>query len=153
VTQTRRLAVRRSPARASASRRPTGNAAYAPSGNTSSRQSGALGAYAYPNAPPWGKVALWWRLSSWPARAWPRRGADPAGTSCPGPSFGQTLAVGSFRHARSAVTEAGLPLTRAVTGYEYRPVPADVAHQLEVAEGSEILHVQSVRHAGSTRWT
>jgi GntR family transcriptional regulator len=75
-----------------------------------------------------------------------RRGSGWYVTS--GASFGQTLALGSFRHARSAVTEAGLPLTRTVTGYEYRPAPADVAHQLEVAEGSESLHVLSVRHAG-----
>jgi GntR family transcriptional regulator len=75
-----------------------------------------------------------------------RRGSGWYVTS--GASFGQTLALGSFRHARSAVHEAGLPLTRAVTGYEYRPAPADVAHQLEVPEDSEVLHVLSVRHAG-----
>jgi GntR family transcriptional regulator len=74
-----------------------------------------------------------------------RRGSGWYVTS--GASFGQTLALGSFRHARSAVTEAGLPLTRAVTGYEYRPAPADVAHQLGVPESSEVLHVLSVRHA------
>jgi GntR family transcriptional regulator len=75
-----------------------------------------------------------------------RRGSGWYVTS--GASFGQVLAVGSFRHARSAVTEAGLPLTRIVTGYEYRPASADVAHQLSVPEASEVLHVLSVRLAG-----
>jgi GntR family transcriptional regulator len=75
-----------------------------------------------------------------------RRGSGWYVTS--GASFGQVLAIGSFRHARSAVTEAGLPLTRIVTGYEYRPASADVANQLSVPEASEVLHVLSVRHAG-----
>ncbi len=65
-----------------------------------------------------------------------------------GASFGQALALGTFQHARSAVTEAGLPLTRSVTSYEYRPAPRDVAHLLQLADGSEVLKVQSVRHAG-----
>src|SRR4030081_617527 len=38
-----------------------------------------------------------------------------------GAAFGQSLALGSFQHARSAVTEAGLPLTRRGVGDEYSP--------------------------------
>jgi GntR family transcriptional regulator len=65
-----------------------------------------------------------------------------------GASFGQTLALGSFQHARSAVTEAGVSLVRKVTGYEYRAAPADVAHLLGVGDGAEALRVRAVRHAG-----
>ncbi|SNS94409.1 GntR family transcriptional regulator [Asanoa hainanensis] len=63
-----------------------------------------------------------------------------------GTSFGQTLALGSFRHARSAVADAGLALTRTVTGYEYRPVPPDVATLLRTS--GEALRVRAVRLAG-----
>ncbi len=65
-----------------------------------------------------------------------------------GASFGQTLALGTFQHARSAVAEAGVALVRRVTGYEYRPAPADVAQVLGIAEGSETLRVRAVRLAG-----
>jgi GntR family transcriptional regulator len=65
-----------------------------------------------------------------------------------GASFGQTLALGSFQHARSAVTDAGMALTRTVTGYEYRPAPSDVAALLQLASGSDALRVRAVRHAG-----
>src|SRR5918998_131131 len=41
-----------------------------------------------------------------------------------GASFGQTLALGSFQHARSAVADAGIALTRRVAGDEERPGPA-----------------------------
>ncbi|MEV4539771.1 GntR family transcriptional regulator [Asanoa sp. NPDC049518] len=63
-----------------------------------------------------------------------------------GTSFGQTLALGSFRHARSAVADAGLALTRTVTGYEYRPAPPDVAALLRTS--GEALRVRAVRLAG-----
>lgn len=65
-----------------------------------------------------------------------------------GASFGQTLALGTFQHARSAVAEAGVALVRRVTGYEYRPAPADVAQVLGVDEGAEALRVRAVRYAG-----
>jgi GntR family transcriptional regulator len=65
-----------------------------------------------------------------------------------GASFGQALALGSFQHARSAVAEAGLPLTRRVTSYEYQAAPPDVAQLLAVPGGADVLRVQSVRHAG-----
>lgn len=76
----------------------------------------------------------------------PRRGSGWYVTS--GASFGQTLALGSFQHARSAVTAAGVPLTRAVVGYDYRPAQPDIAQLLELADGAEVLRVQSVRYAG-----
>jgi Transcriptional regulators len=66
-----------------------------------------------------------------------------------GASFGQSLALGSFQHARSAVTEAGLPLVRRVTGYEYRIVPSDIARLLEIAESAEALRVRAVRSTGA----
>jgi DNA-binding GntR family transcriptional regulator len=65
-----------------------------------------------------------------------------------GAAFGQALAIGTFQHARSAVSAAGLPLTRTVAGYGYRDAPPDVAHLLDVAPGSEALRVRAVRHAG-----
>ena len=66
-----------------------------------------------------------------------------------GASFGQSLALGSFQHARSAVTQAGLPLIRRVTGYEYLAVPDGIARLLDLKPGSEALRVRAVRHAGS----
>jgi GntR family transcriptional regulator len=65
-----------------------------------------------------------------------------------GASFGQPLALGSFQHARSAVTDAGVPLTRTVTGFEYRPAPADVAALLDLPPGGDGLRVRAVRYAG-----
>lgn len=76
----------------------------------------------------------------------PRRGAGWYVVS--GTSFGQSLALGSFQHARSAVTEAGVPLVRNITGYEYRTAPADVARLLGVAGPVEVLRVRAVRFAG-----
>jgi GntR family transcriptional regulator len=64
-----------------------------------------------------------------------------------GASFAQPLALGSFQHAGSAVAEAGLPLTRTVTAYEYRSAPTDVARLLAAAADSEALRVQTVRFA------
>jgi GntR family transcriptional regulator len=65
-----------------------------------------------------------------------------------GTAFGQTLALGTFQHAGSAVAEAGLALTRRITGYEYRPVPPDVAALLQVPADGEGLRVRAVRFAG-----
>jgi GntR family transcriptional regulator len=63
-------------------------------------------------------------------------------------AFGQTLALGSFQHAASAVAEAGAPLARTVVDYAYRAVPPDVAHLLDVRADTEALRVRAVRHAG-----
>src|ERR1700730_12728657 len=65
-----------------------------------------------------------------------------------GASFGQSLGLGSFKHARSAVTEAGLPPPRRVIGYEYLPATDDAARLLELKPGAEALRVRAVRHAG-----
>jgi hypothetical protein len=65
-----------------------------------------------------------------------------------GASFGQSLALGSFQHAQSAVTEAGVPLARKVTGYEYTAAPIDVSRLLQIAQQSETLRVSTARYAG-----
>jgi GntR family transcriptional regulator len=66
-----------------------------------------------------------------------------------GASFGQSLALGSFHHARSAVTDAGIPLHRRITGYEYRTAPTDIARLLAVPEPAEALRVRAVRSTGA----
>lgn len=66
-----------------------------------------------------------------------------------GASFGQSVALGSFHHARSAVADAGVPLTRKVTGYEYRPAPSDVTGLLAIPQRGEALRVRAVRFAGT----
>ncbi|GLZ42787.1 GntR family transcriptional regulator [Actinokineospora sp. NBRC 105648] len=65
-----------------------------------------------------------------------------------GASFGQSLALGSFQHAASAVAEAGIPLGRTVVEYGYGAAPESVAHLLGVPDGTEALRVQAVRRAG-----
>lgn len=67
-----------------------------------------------------------------------------------GASFGQSLALGSFQHAGSAVAEAGVPLTRAVVEYGYGPAPVGVARLLAVPDDAEALRVQALRRAGAT---
>ena len=51
-------------------------------------------------------------------------------------SFHQTLALGSFRHAASAVSAAGKSATRRVVDFGYREAPAEVAVGLGLAPGS-----------------
>ena len=65
-----------------------------------------------------------------------------------GAAFGQSLALGTFRHAPSAVADAGLRLDRRVVGYEYRPVPEETARLLDLKPGTEALRVRAVRQAG-----
>lgn len=64
-----------------------------------------------------------------------------------GVSFGQSLALGTFRHAKSAVT---VPLSRRVHAYSFEQAPPDVARLLEIAPGSEALRIRAVRHAGKS---
>jgi GntR family transcriptional regulator len=64
-------------------------------------------------------------------------------------AFGQSIALGSFQHARSAVAEAGVELRRTVVAYEYREAPPDVARLLGM-DGQEALRVQAIRIAGSS---
>ncbi|MFB9908496.1 GntR family transcriptional regulator [Allokutzneria oryzae] len=67
-----------------------------------------------------------------------------------GASFGQSLALGSFQHAVSAITEAGVSLARTVVEYGYGATPAAVARLLAVPDGTETLRVQAVRRADAT---
>jgi GntR family transcriptional regulator len=60
-------------------------------------------------------------------------------------SFHQTLALGTFRHAESAVSRAGKSATRRVAEFGYRPAPAEIAASLGLAPGSEALYARSVR--------
>ncbi len=62
-----------------------------------------------------------------------------------GGSFHQTLALGTFRHASSAVLESGRQLSRRVTSFAYEVPPAEVASSLQLAAGQEALHSRSVR--------
>lgn len=63
-------------------------------------------------------------------------------------SFAQPLALGTFQHARSAVVEAGVDLTRSVVEYGYRTAPTSVALTLGLASSAEVLRVQSLRRTG-----
>jgi GntR family transcriptional regulator len=65
-----------------------------------------------------------------------------------GASFHQRLALGTFRHATSAIAEAGQEVRRDVVTFAYRPAPAPEAAALEVEPGSEVLHSRSVRTVG-----
>ncbi len=60
-------------------------------------------------------------------------------------SFAQPLALGTFQHARSAVAEAGVDLTRSVVEYGYCPAPARVALTLGAGE---VLRTRSLRRTG-----
>ncbi|SDN47804.1 GntR family transcriptional regulator [Allokutzneria albata] len=67
-----------------------------------------------------------------------------------GASFGQSLALGTFQHAGSAVAEAGVPLTRTVVEYGYGTPPGSVAGVLDLPGGTETLRVQALRRTDST---
>ena len=71
-----------------------------------------------------------------------RRGA---GWFVAGASFHQPLALGTFRHAASAVADAGLQTRRRVVGFGFRPAPDRVAASLALSPGDEALHVRSLR--------
>ena len=62
-----------------------------------------------------------------------------------GGSFSQTLALGTFRHATSAVAEAGRQLSRRVVSFGYEQPPAAVRTSLRLADGEEALRSRSVR--------
>jgi GntR family transcriptional regulator len=65
-----------------------------------------------------------------------------------GMSFGQQLALGTFQHASSAVTEAGVKLVRKIAGFEFRPAPADIALLLGIESRAQVLWALTVRWAG-----
>ena len=62
-----------------------------------------------------------------------------------GASFHQTLALGTFRHASSAVADAGKHLFRRVVDFGYRQAPAALAESLGLPADGEALHSRSVR--------
>lgn len=68
-----------------------------------------------------------------------------AGWFVTGSAFHQQLAIGTFRHAASAVAEAGKSIERRVVEFGYRTAPLSLATALHVPEGAELLHVRSVR--------
>ncbi|MFD9895786.1 GntR family transcriptional regulator [Amycolatopsis sp. NPDC059027] len=67
-----------------------------------------------------------------------------------GMSFGQSLALGTFQHASSAIADAGVPLVRTVVEYGYGVPPRGVARLLAVPADAETLRAQVVRRAGAT---
>ena len=68
-----------------------------------------------------------------------------AGWFVTGSSFHQTLALGTFRHAGSAVAEAGKSAARRVVEFAYTGPPATVAAALDVDADDEALSSRSVR--------
>ncbi|GAB2692396.1 GntR family transcriptional regulator [Thalassiella azotivora] len=71
-----------------------------------------------------------------------RRGA---GWFVTGSSFHQRLAMGTFRHAESAIAEAGAVVDRDVVRFGYEPLPAAQAAALRLQEGADALRSRSVR--------
>jgi GntR family transcriptional regulator len=74
-----------------------------------------------------------------------RRGA---GWFVSGASFHQALALGTFRHAASAVAEAGLRAERRVADFGFRPAPDRVATSLRLDATADVLHSRSLRSVG-----
>ena len=68
-----------------------------------------------------------------------------AGWFVTGSAFHQRLAIGTFRHAVSAVAEAGKTIERRVVDFGYRSAPLSLAGALGVSEGDDLLHARSVR--------
>jgi GntR family transcriptional regulator len=68
-----------------------------------------------------------------------------AGWFVTGAAFHQRLALGTFRHAASAVAESGRALERRVVDFGFRAAPAALAATLGVPAGSTVLHARSVR--------
>lgn len=73
----------------------------------------------------------------------PRKGA---GWFVTGAAFSQRLALGSFRHATSAVADAGKQVAREVVDFGFRPAPPHLLDGvLGLAAGEEVLYSRSVR--------
>jgi GntR family transcriptional regulator len=68
-----------------------------------------------------------------------------AGWFVTGSAFHQRLAIGSFRHAASAVAEAGKTIDRRVVDFGYRPASLSLARSLGIDEGAEVLSARSLR--------
>jgi GntR family transcriptional regulator len=60
-------------------------------------------------------------------------------------SFHQTLALGTFRHAASAVSQAGKSVVRRVVDFGFRPAPAAIAAGLGLDPAADALYSRSVR--------
>ncbi|MGV1029169.1 MAG: GntR family transcriptional regulator [Dermatophilaceae bacterium] len=60
-------------------------------------------------------------------------------------AFHQRLAIGTFRHAESAVARAGKVLERRVVEFGFRSAPAALADVLAVDTSRPVLHARSVR--------
>lgn len=84
-----------------------------------------------------------------------RRGA---GWFAAGRAFHQRLAVGTFRHAASAVVATGQELARQVASFGFVAAPEHIAAQLRVPAATQVLLCRSVRTADglpldrSTEW-
>ena len=73
----------------------------------------------------------------------PRKGS---GWFVTGSAFHQTLALGSFRHAGSALTDAGRQVVREVVDFGFRPAPAHLLDgALGLAARDDVLYSRSVR--------
>lgn len=68
-----------------------------------------------------------------------------AGWFLAGAAFHQTLALGTFRHAASAVAEAGKDVVRRVVEFAYLAAPPPVAASLGLDGDAEVLFSRSVR--------
>jgi GntR family transcriptional regulator len=62
-----------------------------------------------------------------------------------GSSFQQRLAIGTFHHAASAITDAGGQLARTVVAFAFEPPTPPVADVLAIDAGAEVLRCRSVR--------
>lgn len=68
-----------------------------------------------------------------------------AGWFVVGSAFQQRLALGTFRHAGSAVAESGKAVRREVVDFTFRTAPAEIAAALALPAGDPVLHARSVR--------
>jgi GntR family transcriptional regulator len=68
-----------------------------------------------------------------------------AGWFVTGASFHQRLALGTFRHATSAIAEAGKAVKRRVVDFGYRDTPPALAESLGLSGSTEALYSRSVR--------
>lgn len=68
-----------------------------------------------------------------------------AGWFVVGATFHQKLALGTFRHAPSAVQDAGMAIARTVVDFAFRPAPPAIAALLGVPVTEPTLSAQSVR--------
>jgi len=60
-------------------------------------------------------------------------------------SFHQRLALGTFRHAQSAIADTGATVQREVVGFAWERATASVATLLGIAPEAQVLHITSVR--------